>query len=159
MAPLIPIIGLIGAVAGGVVAVGGGIAAKKQGKAQAQLAEQSGEIGADRARREGRRSIADRAARFGASGVVVGTGSTLDVLADEAAEVEEQALVRAFSGDIGASGLRGQAGLALATGIVTGIGSFGTAAGFGLQAADIGRDPLGTSPITVPSPLIGPPTP
>lgn len=158
MAPIIPIIGIIGSGLSAVTAVGGAIIQSRQMRERAELAEQAGQIEGDRTRREGRRSIAARAARFAGSGVVVGTGSTLDVLADEAAEVEEKALLRAFAGDIRASDLRAQAGQTLASGIISGIGSIGTAVGFGGQLADIGRAPLGTSPITIPrSRLIGPP--
>jgi len=84
----------------------------------------------------------------------VGTGSTLDVLADEAAEVEEAALIGAFAGDVRASNLRAQAGQTLASGIIGAIGTIG-AVGVGLGGET--SAPLGTSPITVPSPLIGPP--
>jgi len=155
MAPLIPIIGLVGSLASGVVAIGSAVVASKQGRERAELAEQAGGIEADRVRREGRRSKADRAVRFGASGAVLGTGSTLDVLADEAAEIEEEALLRAFGGDLTAANLRAQAGQTLASGIITGIGSFGTAVGFAGEIGDILK-PDGTSPITVPSSLIGP---
>ena len=146
MAPLL--------IVGAILSVASAAIASKQQRAMANLAEEAGGIEADRTRREGRRSIAERAARFGASGVVVGTGSTLDVLADEAAEVEEAALIGAFAGDVRASNLRAQAGQTLASGIIGAIGTIG-AVGVGLGGET--SAPLGTSPITVPSPLIGPP--
>lgn len=78
---------------------------------RANQAEAEARARADVAARAGARSLGATGAAFGASGVVTGTGSALDVMADQATEVELQKALEMYRGEAEATSLRNQANL------------------------------------------------
>ncbi len=92
-------------------AAGGLISANQQAdvmEQNAKLAESEGEMKREAAKQETlklsqerRRTIGAQTAAFGASGVDVGYGSPLDVMAQTAAEYERDIQLKGYAGDVG----------------------------------------------------------
>ena len=106
----------------------------------AVIADREAAENARRVREAGRRALGQQQAAFGASGVVAGEGTPLDVLGSTAADVELDALTARYSGIVEAQNLRSQASLersrasSVRTSGFIGAGTnllFGTAQAFG----------------------------
>jgi hypothetical protein len=100
-----------------------------------------------RSRREARREMGRTRAAFGASGVQLGGGTPLDVLADQAMELEQNILLEQFQGESQATQFRTQsAGLSARAGSVSPIGGIARGAGTiltgGFGALDAGDGEL-----------------
>lgn len=137
MAPAAPIIAAVAASIGAATSIVMGVGASIAAGREAEAAEQAGQLEAERTRRQGRREGSALRARFGALSTQVGSGTPLAVLADKAAETEEEALLAIMQGGNVASRLRTQGDLALASGILGGLQGFASAASYGYQASTI----------------------
>lgn len=143
-------LGIIGTLVGGVGQILGGVAALQQGRfaaevarANAQAARQQAAAEEIRVRRERVRRIGATRAAFGAAGVTL-EGSPLDVLAEQALEAEEDALLVRFGGRVRArqfgleATLAQQAGTAgLFGGLAGGLGTILTSGIFQPRAAAV----------------------
>jgi len=150
MAELAIALGAIGAAAG----IAGGVSSITQGRDQADAIEAAGQYNAalalqetavaeERLRRDRERRLGALRAAIGGRGVQL-TGSPLAILADQAAEAEEEALLVRFQGVQRAQaiqyGASYEASLAKSQGLAQGILGFGSAATSllgGLQAGGV----------------------
>ena len=105
------------AVAGAGAQVVSGMQAGAAHERQAEYAEvaaeqrrQAAEYEAERVRREGERHLSRVRAQYGASGVA-STGSPMQVLESEAGEIELDRLAELYRGEVGAYGMRAEAGM------------------------------------------------
>lgn len=104
-----------------VLSVVQGVVAHQDASRRARKVEELGRIEAGRIRREGKRAVAERAAQFGASGIQL-LGTPIDVLADEAAEFEEAAVLHSLGRGFQARDIRSAGRQALISGFVSGAG-------------------------------------
>ncbi len=122
MAALGPI-GIGALIFSGGLSIAQGVAARSDASKRADQVRKIGEIESGRTRREGRRALAQRAAGFGASGVTL-AGTPTDVLADQAGEIEEIAILQQFGRNLQAADIRFQGNQAFLAGLVGGLSSF-----------------------------------
>lgn len=127
---------VLGALALGVTAVGTGISVASSlamadqqravAKANAKAATQRAAIEEQRLREDRRRKLATARAKYGASGVSM-TGSPLDVMADQFATAEQDALLVRYGGaaEAGRSLMEGSLAAAQSTGQAIGAGFSG----------------------------------
>ena len=102
----------------------GALTALAIGDSNARIEEEAGRIEEARVRRRVARAQGRTLAAFGASGVVVNEGTPLDVLADEAREGEELALLARFGSQLRARGIRFDARDRAAKSVAGGIEGF-----------------------------------
>lgn len=135
MATIVAIAAIGAAGVGAVSSIQQGRAAKRVGEQNAQLALGRAKLEEARFRRDQRRRLGRIRAGIGARGITV-EGSPLALLADQAAEIEEDALLIRFGGDVAAAEARTRGSFAKAAGISRGLSLLGTAAGFAGQAGE-----------------------
>lgn len=126
------------------------IAKKEESKAfkrNARLAEQKAQLDADRRRRQARLNLGATRAAVGANGITM-EGSPLDILADNAAEEELDALIIEFNGSLEAAGQRDQARAASAQGTAALVGSVFSAGASAAGAAQSASALRGQQPQT-----------
>jgi hypothetical protein len=109
---------------------------------QARHAERTADIEADDAARDHRRIRANMRAKYGGAGIATGAGSPLDVLADTAAEqgldvarIRYEGDMRAYEGELQASGYRDQAVMKRTGATNTRRSGVFEALGYGVQGA------------------------
>jgi hypothetical protein len=123
--------------------VAGGVASITQSRAQAKAIQQAGDYNAraaeietavteERLRRDQRRQLSRLRASIAGRGVTV-EGSPLEILADSAAEAEEDALLVRYMGTIRAQqtryGAQTESTFVKSRGLAAGLGSFGRGTG------------------------------
>lgn len=116
-----------GAGAGTLVSAGlsiaGGIKAKKDAEAEANIRRKLGKVEAEDRRRQTRRLIASQQVAFAKAGVATGAGTPLDVLGDTVAEEELAALRIRFGRRLESDALKRQGDQALVFGVAGGLGT------------------------------------
>ena len=100
---------VVGAVGTGISALSAYQSSKAQAAAEsmnARIAIQNAELEADRSRRNAMRERASATASFGASGILVNSGSNLSVLQDMAAQQAENELNILYGGQVNSANAR-----------------------------------------------------
>ena len=124
------------AIAGAVSSIQQGRAAAKVGRQNAQLALARSALEESRFQREGKRQLARIRASIATRGITV-EGSPLALLADQAAEIEENAALIRLGGGIEAAQARTRGDFARSASFGQAISLFGSAAGSAVEGLSL----------------------
>lgn len=113
-----------------------GRAAAKVGRQNAKLALARSALEEARFRREGRRRLARIRTSIATRGLTV-EGSPLAILGDQAAEIEENAMLIRFGGDVEAARARTRGDFARSASFGQAISLFGSAAGSAVEGLSL----------------------